>query len=190
MKISLVRRLLSRSIYGRVLDVGCGAGSKALLQSSDHCQRIVGCDLLLPSIKKARIVYDDVIYCDIQALPFADGRFDVVTAFEVVEHVRYPRALKLIAALEKLGSRVIITTLQEGGLDMSDTCRELAAHKCFVRPKIFRELGYKVRGTQPKGRLRPVLMYRLRKLLSYYYTPLARDIIAIKQRPHSHSQSY
>jgi hypothetical protein len=162
--------------------VGCGAGSKALLQSMNHCKYVVGCDLLLPSIKRVKMVYDDAVYCDVQALPFAPGFFDVVTAFEIVEHVTFPKALKLIATLETLGSRVIITTVQEGGIHTMSASKELAMHRCRITPRVFRKLGYKVRGTQPKGKLKPKLIYRLRKLWNYYYTRSARDIIAIKQK--------
>ena len=185
MNISPIRRLLLHNIYGKVLDVGCGAGSQALLLCIKHCQYVVGCDLFLPSLKKAKVVYDDVVYCDVQTLPFVEGRFDVVTAFEVVEHATYPNALKLIASLEKLGSRVVITTVQESGIDV--TSKDLNAHKCLILLKVFKEYGYKVRGIAPKGRIKSRLIYRLRKLWSYFYLPSARDIIAIKRTPASSS---
>lgn len=181
MNISPIRRLLFHNIYGKVLDVGCGAGSHALLLCIKHSQYVVGCDLFLPWLKKAKMVYDDAVYCDVQTLPFVEGGFDVVTAFEVVEHVTYPNALKLIASLEKLGSRVVITTVQEGGVDEANTCKDFTcAHKCLIPPRVFKEYGYKVRGIAPKGRIKSRLMYRLRKLWSYFYLPSARDIIAVK----------
>jgi len=181
MKISPVRRILTRNIYGKVLDVGCGAGSCALLYYNliKQCQYIVGCDLHFPKLKRAKTVYDDVVYCDVQALPFIEKKlFDVVTAFEIVEHLLLPSAMKFITTLERLGSRVVITTVQESGIDLSS--KDLNSHRCLIPPKVFKERGYKVRGTVAKRGMRSRWLYRLFKLWCYFFPSSARDIIAIK----------
>lgn len=86
---------------GRILDAGCGLGlaSGAL---ADHypAAEVMGLDLypedvlqyasrLLPGAKRVRFVS-----ASIEATPFSDAQFAVVTAFDVLEHVPHPeRAL-------------------------------------------------------------------------------------------------
>jgi len=85
----LMRRLLGKHLQRpglRILDIGCGAGATAADFSADgwvcaadrsvHALRLVG----------ERGVVTRVA-TNAEALPFRDGAFDVVLAFDIMEHV-------------------------------------------------------------------------------------------------------
>jgi ubiquinone biosynthesis O-methyltransferase len=75
----------------RVLDAGCGAGygSADLARSAD---RVVGVDRAPEAIEFARAHYAAANLSfeegSCEALPHADGSFDLVVAFEVIEHLQ------------------------------------------------------------------------------------------------------
>jgi len=75
----------------RVLDVGCGGGNAVSLMSQ-RSQSVCGVDYSEVSVKKSRRknAYSisqgrvDIVHGNVSALPFPDGGFDLVTAFETL----------------------------------------------------------------------------------------------------------
>lgn len=76
---------------GDVLDAGCGVGYGSAELTTESAARYVGVDRSVQAICMARRQYGiparHFLVADVGALPFRDGRFDVVLSFEVVEHV-------------------------------------------------------------------------------------------------------
>jgi ubiquinone/menaquinone biosynthesis C-methylase UbiE len=79
----------------RVLDAGCGTGygSAELAQTA---VAMTGLDLAADAIKYARITYPipslHFVVSTCAAMPFASSAFDLVVAFEVIEHLPHHRA--------------------------------------------------------------------------------------------------
>jgi len=108
-------RFASQFVKGKnVLDVGCGEGFGSRLLSKS-AESVVGCDLSIRAIDlcKAKVSPKQVefLLCDGTKLPFLNGGFDVVTALEVIEHIRNPRALlsEICYVLRKDGVCVVST---------------------------------------------------------------------------------
>ncbi|MEQ9093562.1 MAG: class I SAM-dependent methyltransferase [Miltoncostaeaceae bacterium] len=77
----------------RVLDAGCGVayGSQLLFDSGAHS--VTGVDIAGDIVEAARSRVSPGIaleQADLRALPFADGGFDLIVCFEVIEHVPDP----------------------------------------------------------------------------------------------------
>ena len=81
----------------RVLDAGCGSGyGAAQLAGLDPALQVVGIDLSEEALAYARPRYGGpnlhFAHGDCLALEFADGEFDLVMGFEVLEHLTEPAA--------------------------------------------------------------------------------------------------
>jgi 2-polyprenyl-3-methyl-5-hydroxy-6-metoxy-1,4-benzoquinol methylase len=102
----------SKRAKGRVLDLGCGTGygSKILYDvSNDVC----GIDISRRAINYAQRNYSgpEYICCSAEKLPFKDGYFDAITAFEVIEHVSNPyETLSEVHRVLKRGGSLFIST--------------------------------------------------------------------------------
>jgi SAM-dependent methyltransferase len=83
---------LDRALAGRrglrALDVGCGAGLTALgLGRRPEISEVIGLDLSLEALRHARRQHPLVCRGSALNLPLATGRFDLVTCFDVLQHL-------------------------------------------------------------------------------------------------------
>jgi ubiquinone/menaquinone biosynthesis C-methylase UbiE len=102
----------SKRVQGKVLDVGCGTGygSRILHDANNN---VYGIDVSQSAIDYARSNYPgpEYICCSAEKLPFEDGYFDAITAFEVIEHVSNPYdTLSEIHRVLKRGGSLFIST--------------------------------------------------------------------------------
>jgi SAM-dependent methyltransferase len=105
-------------VHGRVLDVGCGAGSvaKAVKRERDDLD-VLACDVSRSALAAAGAAPGGVEFRQAQAekLPFHDGEFDFVWIFDVLEHVESPeQVLAEVARVLRPGGGFHIVLPLEG----------------------------------------------------------------------------
>jgi SAM-dependent methyltransferase len=80
-----------------VLDVGCGTGYGTAVMAAAGAARCTGVDVAEEAVAQARERFGadgvEFVRGDATALPFGDAEFDLVTCFEVIEHVGEQRAV-------------------------------------------------------------------------------------------------
>jgi SAM-dependent methyltransferase len=105
-------------VRGKVLDVGCGAGSVAkAVKHERHDLEVFGCDVSQSALSIAEASPGGVNFRIAQAekLPFADGEFDFVWIFDVLEHVEKPeQVLREVARVLRPGGGFHIVLPLEG----------------------------------------------------------------------------
>jgi SAM-dependent methyltransferase len=97
---------------GVVLEVGSGAGL-GLRYLQGHTGGAVGVDYTLSLLQQSQAHLPEVPLTrgDAQALPFADGSFDLVLMLEMIYYVEHAaRALEEARRVLRLGGRILITT--------------------------------------------------------------------------------
>lgn len=110
----------------RVLDVGCGIGKPALRVASTTGAGVLGITISELQVKQATeaALAEDMSgqvsfrYADAMAMPFGDASFDAVLAFESINHMHRPTALREIARVLAPGGRLVLTDVtapSEGG---------------------------------------------------------------------------
>jgi len=118
LKLRYVLEDLKPVTAGRLLDVGCGSGTMAKALKRERPDLDVhGVDFSGSTIATARRHPEGVTFAQApaEALPYADGWFDAVTMFDVLEHVDDPaRVLAEIARVLKPGGLFHIVLPLEG----------------------------------------------------------------------------
>jgi hypothetical protein len=135
-----------------LLDVGCGRGIiGAMCRIYRDVDRLVGMEGFEPYLEFSHKAgfYDDTILRNLidTPLPLNTQEFEVVTCVEVIEHLQWSAGHQLLDELERIGSRVIVTTpnilFQQNEYDGNSFQRHLSQWG----PSDFRRRGYVVYGT-------------------------------------------
>jgi|GEM_PF-6548513 len=112
-KMTLAIDFLSRYKYKTLLEVGCGQGH-ALVIAKQQGFDVTGIEIDTRSVKQAAKLYGMHLLVgspqDVDALT-PDRRYDVICAFDVLEHLNQPNEAldKMISVLEPKGALVLTT---------------------------------------------------------------------------------
>lgn len=104
-----IQQTLSQTTDLSILDIGCGAGN--MIHHLSHYGQVKGIDVDSRPVTQARLRGYDVDQFDAtQPYPFDDHSFDLVTVFDIIEHVKADRAiLEEAHRVLKPGGYIIIT---------------------------------------------------------------------------------
>lgn len=119
-KATLIERRLDRlpsDVTGRrLLDAGCADGQFAAAARRRGWEP-TGVELNPPAAQRARDQGVDVIEGDVQTVDLPAAAYDVVTAWDVIEHVPAPRAfVDRLSRLVAPGGVLVLTTLNRRAL--------------------------------------------------------------------------
>lgn len=97
-----------------VLEIGAGLG---LFREDTVCKSYTGIETNTAAVRSARERGVELLNVDVRTLvPEHRGRFDVVCAFQVIEHVEDPRSfIATMSDLTRPGGRIIISTPSADG---------------------------------------------------------------------------
>jgi SAM-dependent methyltransferase len=131
------QRVLERTHVGlgtRYLDAGCGSGMAAEMAAARGAA-VCGVDAAeaMLSIARSRVPAGDFREGDLEALPFADEAFDVVTAFNSLQYAGNPvAALREVGRVTKRGGSIVVMTF--GNPDGMEVVALLTALKPLLPP--------------------------------------------------------
>jgi SAM-dependent methyltransferase len=157
-------RWAARYAVGKTaLDVGCGTAYGCSLLARAGTRHVTGVDIALPALEHGKQFGVDALVCaNILQLPFGPSTFEVVTCFEVLEHILEQAALlsEIVRLLTPGGIAVIstpnrnrtsgtnpyhlrelslsefMTLVRESGL----TCLERSGQHWALRPEVLRRV--------------------------------------------------
>lgn len=139
------------------LDVGCGGGANVEKLLGLCCEgSVTGIDCSETSVKKSlrlnkKAVKDgrcQILKADVSSLPFADGSFDIATAFETVYFWQeIEKAFSEVYRVLKKGGSFLVTNETEGNSASAQQTLELIENMKFYTAKqteeIMQAVGFK-----------------------------------------------
>lgn len=188
-----------------ILDVGCGDGSLMLKINCDKKYKVVGVDVHLPSLKKAKKtgVYKTLKQANLKNLNFKAGSFDVVLASQVIEHISKKDGYKLLNKLEKIAKNKIIVSTPKGYVPFDPfevfDGNPFQRHKSGWSIDELKKIKYNVYGQGSSFIYsREGLLHKYRKFknffvlfsyllspITYYFPSTSSCLVAVKQNWHS-----
>jgi SAM-dependent methyltransferase len=149
------KQIVERSECLLTLDVGCGSYSP-LSQFRPRIQT-VGLDAFPQAIEEARAngAHDRYVVADVLTKNLDDllvncggQKFDLVTLYDVIEHLPKRRGFELLERCEQLTSKYLLLQTPNGFLEQGpEHGNEHQRHLSGWFPHDFEGLGYKVYGT-------------------------------------------
>jgi SAM-dependent methyltransferase len=183
-----------------LLDAGCGKGAPLQYLNRKGTYWAVGADIFEPYLRQCRIklVHNDYVLCDISRLPFKDASFDIVLCLEVLEHLDRSQGEKLLKELERVACRQVILSTPAGRYEQTTyDANSYQEHRYCWHPAELKKLGYKVNGAGLRnlggkaGIQSPFptplkwlvnLIWVLAGPLTYYFPPMAGDMVCVKSK--------
>ena len=149
------KRILGKAECNLALDVGCGSYSP--LSQFRPQVTTVGLDAFPQAIEEARANgdHDHYVVADVLTENLDDllancggQKFDLVTLYDVIEHLPKRRGYDLLARCEELTSKYVLLQTPNGFLEQGpEGGNEHQRHLSGWFPHDFEGLGYKVYGT-------------------------------------------
>lgn len=184
----VLRREFSKSDV--VLDIGCGPSSRLQSHSVLYSVGVELFDAYLQEAKRLH-THNELIKADCTKLEFKPNSFDVIIAFDVMEHLDKQEGMELLTKMKAWARKKVIITVPNGftpGYSADDNILQM--HRSGYTADELRELRFEVRGLGLKvpgyyiptntlvSALVRIATYPAR-LISYYNPKLAYDLIAI-----------
>jgi len=139
----------------RCLDVGTGAGAVAG-QLRQHGADVVAADQSLGMLRPHAATRPPAVVCDVAALPFSAGAFDLVTAGFVLNHV--DDAVGGLRELARVGRTLVATTFGgEAGVEVKEALQAVLEQHGFSSPSWYSELQHCPLHRPTVGQARAVL---------------------------------
>ena len=126
------------SDHCKVLDFGCGFGRHTRYLSQQSGASVLGVDADATAVAAAQARYgSERVYFEVVPsalpLPFADGRFQLIHCYDVLEHVSEPSAL--LAEFHRI-------TSPTGHLRIEVPAAVSERFLTFIRPSYLKEIGH------------------------------------------------
>lgn len=132
----------------RILDGGCGTGFGAeMLHQRWPSAHITGCDLSPEMVRKTQARGIDAICADLEALPFAEQKFDLIWSNLALQWCQPERSYPELFRLLKTSGKLFFTTLLPGTLHELETAFSgIDEHRHVLSFPTQEEIQAKLRG--------------------------------------------